>query len=234
MFLFIQGCIQKRYDIITCLAGHHYGNRFDYNELKLIEDDFLKDPIVAVHCKAGKGRTGLIICCYLLYTEQFPTVEQAIEHYDETRTKNKKALTISSQIRQVYHFKHFLDRTCVENAHQGVGARSGTNNKNYVLNSLKNYKLVKAELDMMENCEEYQYKNSLNMFSLTLGPFEKQAKPGKINHAKSQNKQGEEEMLSDDEKSQELNLEEMMKGLNEEDDPYINQLDTLPNEQDND
>ena len=30
-----------------------------------------------------------------------------------------------------------------------------------------------AELDMMENCEEYQYKNSLNIFSLTLGPFEK-------------------------------------------------------------
>ena len=27
----------------------------------------------------------------------------------------------------------------------------------------------------MENCEEYQYKNSLNIFSLTLGPFEKEA-----------------------------------------------------------
>jgi hypothetical protein len=25
---------------------------------------------------------------------------------------------------------------------------------------------------MMERCEEYQYKNSLNIFSLTLGPFE--------------------------------------------------------------
>ena len=32
---------------------------------------------------------------------------------------------------------------------------------------------------MMENCEEYQYKNSLNMFSLTLGPFERQSKNAK-------------------------------------------------------
>lgn len=156
------------------MAGHHHGNDFEYEELQLIELDFLTDPVVAVHCKAGKGRTGLIICCFLLYTEMFDTVEEAIEHYDTTRTKNKKALTISSQIRQVYHFKHFLDRTCIENAHQGGAPRSGK--KNYILNSLKNFKFVKAELDMMENCEEYQYKNSLNMFSLTLGPFERPPK----------------------------------------------------------
>ena len=62
----------------------------------MIEDDFLKDPVVAVHCKAGKGRTGLIICCYLLYTEVFDDAQKAIDHYDETRTQNKKALTISS------------------------------------------------------------------------------------------------------------------------------------------
>ena len=35
--------------------------------------------------------------------------------------------------------------------------------------------MCQTELDSMENCEEYQYKNSLNIFSLTLGPFEKEA-----------------------------------------------------------
>ena len=54
----------------------------------------MKEPVVAIHCKAGKGRTGLIICCFLLFTEVFDSVEEAISHYDQTRTKNGKALTI--------------------------------------------------------------------------------------------------------------------------------------------
>ena len=104
--------------------------------------------------------------CYLLFTEMFDNVEDAIAHYDQTRTANAKALTIHSQIRQVYHFKQFLDRNCTDSKNRGY-------KKNYILNSIKNYKVCMAELDMMENCEEYQYKNSLNIFSLTLGPFEK-------------------------------------------------------------
>ena len=59
--------------------------------------------------------------------------------------------------------------------HQGANNNSSVK-KNYILHALKNFKIVKSELDMMENCEEYQYKNSLNMFSLTLGPFEIPAK----------------------------------------------------------
>ena len=34
-----------------------------------------EENVVAIHCKAGKGRTGLIICCYLLFTELFTNVE---------------------------------------------------------------------------------------------------------------------------------------------------------------
>ena len=76
-------------------------NDFEYEELQLIEEDFLKDPVVTVHCNAGKGRTGLVICYFLIYTEMFDAAEEAIDQYYATRTKNKKTLTISSQIRQV-------------------------------------------------------------------------------------------------------------------------------------
>jgi phosphatidylinositol-3,4,5-trisphosphate 3-phosphatase/dual-specificity protein phosphatase PTEN len=32
--------------------------------------------LVAIHCKAGKGRTGLLIACYLLYRKQYPTAKR--------------------------------------------------------------------------------------------------------------------------------------------------------------
>jgi len=52
---------------------------------KVIEDmdNFLKeDPknVVAVHCMAGKGRTGTVICAYLLTTSLFWNVESAIAY----------------------------------------------------------------------------------------------------------------------------------------------------------
>jgi len=68
----------------------------------------------------------------------------------------------------VYHFKHFLDKVCTP-----VKGDNSSNKYNYPLNALKDYKRVLTEIDRMENCEEFQYKNSLNIFSLTLGPFEK-------------------------------------------------------------
>ena len=45
-----------------------------------------------------------------------------------------------------------------------------------MINALRNFKYISAELDRMENCEEYQYINSLNIFSMTLGPFDKELK----------------------------------------------------------
>jgi hypothetical protein len=64
--------------------------------------------IAAIHCKAGKGRTGLLIACYLLYTNLFPNALSALKFYAARRTKNRKGVTIPSQIRYVSYFERFL------------------------------------------------------------------------------------------------------------------------------
>lgn len=109
----------------------------------------------------------------MLFTEVFDTVEEAIDHYDQTRTRDNKALTIESQKRAVYHFKHFLERVCVDRTKGLDVGLERAPKKEYVKNSLKFYKRVQAELDKMEKCEEYMYTNALNIFSVTMGPFEK-------------------------------------------------------------
>ena len=54
--------------------------------------------MVVVHCKAGKGRTGMMICSLLVFLGMFSTHTEAIAHYNSQRAKNGKALTICSGI----------------------------------------------------------------------------------------------------------------------------------------
>lgn len=52
----------------------------------------LKEPegVVAIHCKAGKGRTGIMIICYLIFSGLCKNSNDAINHYAKMRTKNCK------------------------------------------------------------------------------------------------------------------------------------------------
>mmetsp|Transcript_17529 Transcript_17529/g.23648 ORF Transcript_17529/g.23648 Transcript_17529/m.23648 type:complete len:323 (-) Transcript_17529:838-1806(-) len=77
--------------------------------------------VVAVHCKAGKGRTGVMIACLLIYLEEKKHAESALEYFAEKRTSDGKGVTIPSQKRFVSYFSVI----CEKSRHRPPDAESG-------------------------------------------------------------------------------------------------------------
>ena len=64
--------------------------------------------VVAVHCKAGKGRTGLMACCLVMHLGYQRTAADAIAFYNGRRVKDGKGLTVPSQRRYVGYYERML------------------------------------------------------------------------------------------------------------------------------
>lgn len=75
---------------------------------KFLEED--KENVVAIHCKAGKGRTGTFISCLLLYLNIFSTAADCLKYYGLMRVEDGKGVTIPSQIRYVYYFEEIIKK----------------------------------------------------------------------------------------------------------------------------
>jgi phosphatidylinositol-3,4,5-trisphosphate 3-phosphatase/dual-specificity protein phosphatase PTEN len=114
-------CSERAYDPAVF---HNNVARYPFDDhnappLKLIYeccrdiDAWMKDHpsnIACIHCKAGKGRTGVIIASWLQYNNEWPDADKALAFYAAARTHNQKGVTIPSQIRYVRYFGAALKR----------------------------------------------------------------------------------------------------------------------------
>ncbi|XP_050227814.1 phosphatidylinositol 3,4,5-trisphosphate 3-phosphatase and protein-tyrosine-phosphatase PTEN1 [Mercurialis annua] len=110
-------CIEETYD-----PGHFHGRvelcPFDDNHVPPLEmvkkfcesvySWLSQDPrnIVVIHCMAGKGRTGLMVCAYLVYSGMI--AEEALQLYANKRTTNNEGVSIPSQRRYVGYWTSML------------------------------------------------------------------------------------------------------------------------------
>lgn len=53
--------------------------------------------VVNMHCKAGKGRAGLMCCVLLVRTGIVQSAKEALDLYDQKRVTNNRGLTVTSQ-----------------------------------------------------------------------------------------------------------------------------------------
>lgn len=67
------------------------------------------DYVVAIHCKAGKGRTGLMVAALMLKLGEFDTAADALTFFGWARTQNAKGVAIPSQKRYVDYYARILN-----------------------------------------------------------------------------------------------------------------------------
>lgn len=64
--------------------------------------------VTVINCRAGKGRTGTLICCYMMFCGRFSDPNQTMKYYRYKRFTNGGGVTQPSQVRYVRYFAHIL------------------------------------------------------------------------------------------------------------------------------
>jgi hypothetical protein len=82
---------------------------FTQSAMSWLEED--EQHVVNMHCKAGKGRAGLMCCTLLVRTGAAQSAIEAMNLYDRERVTNNRGLTVTSQRKFVIFYEQ-LWREC--------------------------------------------------------------------------------------------------------------------------
>ncbi|XP_053313738.1 phosphatidylinositol 3,4,5-trisphosphate 3-phosphatase TPTE2-like [Spea bombifrons] len=130
-----------------------------------------EDPknVIAIHCKGGKGRTGTMVCTYLIDCDQFESAKESLDYFGERRTDTTvstkfQGVETPSQSRYVGYYeimknkyklqlppeKKFSIRSIRIHSIQGVGKSNGSDLKVQIL--MKKEVVFQCVCRTQENC----------------------------------------------------------------------------------
>jgi len=68
------------------------------------------DHVAVVHCMGGKGRTGTVVACCLMYSNLFKDTLDALNHFAQKRSSISKGVIQASQIRYTKYFGDIINK----------------------------------------------------------------------------------------------------------------------------
>ncbi|XP_072259864.1 phosphatidylinositol 3,4,5-trisphosphate 3-phosphatase TPTE2-like isoform X2 [Pyxicephalus adspersus] len=131
-----------------------------------------EDPknVIAIHCKGGKGRTGTMVCTYLVDCDQFESAKESLDYFGERRTDTSvstkfQGVETPSQSRYVGYYevlknkynlqlppeKKFRIRSIRIHSIQGVGKNNGSDLKVQII--IKKQVVFQCVCETQENCK---------------------------------------------------------------------------------
>ncbi|EMD43473.1 phosphatidylinositol-3,4,5-trisphosphate 3-phosphatase [Entamoeba histolytica HM-3:IMSS] len=95
-------------NVVHCGFLDHHPPKFNFllqivNEIvNYLNEDQMNTAVI--HCRAGRGRTGIVVCSVLLALGKAKNTEESLYLFGERRSKKKRGVTAPCQVRYVYYF----------------------------------------------------------------------------------------------------------------------------------
>ncbi|TRY83173.1 hypothetical protein DNTS_020674 [Danionella cerebrum] len=136
-----------------------------------VRDWMAADPrnVIAIHCKGGKGRTGTMVCTWLIDSDQFESAQESLDYFGERRTDKSRSskfqgVETPSQSRYVGYYeimknqfkrqlpppKSLRIKSIRIHSIAGVGKSDGTDLKLKILQSRD--LVFRCDCSTLENC----------------------------------------------------------------------------------